>query len=171
MYWWDFASAFLLGVGLVMGRFRRKDKNKPLNGPAGGAAAQGAPGAAPGGGARGAARGKLGMWAALVLLVSSLLGTLTIVGGWAASMGSWLAVSFILAAIVLTTTSGMLVAGVVLDLKDGVPDRRTLLACICGPQIVMIALGAFLGAGVHDTLVNQIKVTQAEVFNVAQGGR
>ncbi|MEV4078921.1 hypothetical protein AB0J43_01340 [Nonomuraea fuscirosea] len=169
MYWWDFASAFLLGVGLVMGRFRRKDKNKPLSGPAGGPAAQGAPGNAPG--ARGAARGKLGMWAAFVLLASSLLGMLTIVGGWAASMGSWLSVSFILAAIVLTVTSGMLVAGVVLDLRDGVPDRRTLLACIFGPQIVMIALGAFLGAGVHDTMVTQVKHTQSEVFNVAQGGR
>ncbi|MEV1003374.1 hypothetical protein [Nonomuraea sp. NPDC050202] len=171
MYWWDFASAFLLGIGLVMGRFRRKDKNKPLNGGPAGGAAQGAPGGAPGGGGRGAARGKLGMWAAFVLLASSLLGMLTIVGGWAASMGSWLSVSFVLAAIVLTVTSGMLVAGVILDLKDGVPDRRTLLACIFGPQIVMIALGAFLGAGVHDTMVTQVKHTQSEVFNVAQGGR
>ncbi|MGR6921100.1 hypothetical protein ACU635_43250 [[Actinomadura] parvosata] len=170
MYWWDFASAFLLGVGLVMGRFRRKDKNKPLNGPAGGPAAQGAPGGAPGGG-RGAARGKLGMWAAFTLLASSLLGMLTIVGGWAASMGSWLSVSLVFAAIVLTVTAGMLVAGVILDLKDGVPDKRTLLACIFGPQIVMIALGAFLGAGVHDTMVTQVKHTQSEVFNVAQGGR
>lgn len=168
MYWWDFASAFLLGVGLVMGRFRRKDKGKALNGPAGGPAPQGPQGGAPGG--RGAPRGKLGMWAAFVLLTSSLLGMLTVVGGWSAHLGSWLSVSFVLAAIVLTTASGMLVAGVVLDLRDGVPDRRTLLACIFGPQIVMIALGAFIGAGVHDNMVNQVKKTQ-NTFISAQSGR
>ncbi|WP_188186822.1 hypothetical protein [Nonomuraea sp. SYSU D8015] len=163
MEWWDFASAFLLGVGLVMGRFRRKDKGKPLNGPAGGPVPQGAQGAPQGG--RGVPRGKLGMWAACTLLGSSLLGMLTLVGGWSASIGEWLSVSLVFAAIVLTVTAGMLVAGVILDLKDGIPDKRTLLACIFGPQIVMIMLGAFLGADVHDTMVNQVKQTQTALIS------
>lgn len=139
MEWYNILAAFALGVGLALGRFRRKDKGK------------------------GEPRGKLGIIAAIVLLVSGLSGMLTPVGGWSANLGDWLSASLVIAALFVVTAATFIGTGVVLDLKDGVPDRRTLLACIIAPQIAMIALGAAFGAEVHQEMVDRANVTKDSI--------
>lgn len=141
MAWYEILGALCLGIGLGLGRFRRKDKSKEP-------------------------RGKVGAIAAYTLLLSGLCGVLTQIGGWSATLGSWLSVSAWLAALVVIAAAGLVVTGVALDLQDRVPDKRTFLACIIGPQIAMIALGATFGAQVHSDLVNKVEVTKTSITSV-----
>jgi hypothetical protein len=141
MHWYEILGALALGIGLGLGRFRRKDKTKQP-------------------------RGKVGKIAAYTLLLSGLCGVLTQIGQWSATLGSWLSVSAWLAALTVIAAAGLVVTGVVLDMQDGVPDKRTFLACIIGPQIAMVALGAMFGASVHDEMVNKVEVTKASIVSV-----
>src|SRR5690606_14974011 len=94
--WYEILGALCLGIGLGLGRFRRKDKTKEP-------------------------RGKVGAFAAYTLLVAGICGVLTQIGGWSATLGSWLSVSAWLAALVVIAAAGLVATGVVLDLRDGVP--------------------------------------------------
>lgn len=141
MAWYEILGALCLGIGLGLGRFRRKDKTKEP-------------------------RGKIGAFAAYTLLVAGICGVLTQIGGWSATLGSWLSVSAWLAALVVIAAAGLVATGVVLDLRDGVPDKRTFLACLIGPQIAMIALGAMFGVHVHSELVTKVEVTKASITSV-----
>ncbi|MEU7891660.1 hypothetical protein AB0B45_02220 [Nonomuraea sp. NPDC049152] len=152
MEWYYIVSAVCLGFGLVFGGFRRRKKGD--------------------GESKGKPRGKMGVAAAFLLLVASFCGFLSPAGGWATSFGDWLAVSFWLAAFVLIAAASFLGAGTWLDLKDGVPDRPTLIACMVGPFLVGAALGAIWGAQIHGDIVRQVEVGKnGVVAGVEAGGR
>ncbi|WP_433426427.1 hypothetical protein ACQP1V_42885 (plasmid) [Microtetraspora malaysiensis] len=152
MAWYYIVSAVCLGFGLVFGGFRRRKKGD--------------------GESKGKPRGKLGVVAAILLLIASFCGFLSPAGGWAASFGNWLAVSFWLAAFVLIAASAFLGAGTWLDLKDGVPDRPTLIACMVGPFLIGAALGAIYGADIHSQIVQQVELGRTGlVTGVQAGGR
>lgn len=100
MAWYYVLGSICLGVGLVLAGCRRCKKGD--------------------GEKKGKPRGKLGVVAAFLLLIAGLCGYLSPAGGWASSLGDWLAVSFWLAAVVLLTSAAFLVTGTAIDLKDGV---------------------------------------------------
>ncbi|MEW1842645.1 hypothetical protein AB0392_32275 [Nonomuraea angiospora] len=140
MEWYNVLAAVFLGAGLALGKFRRKDKSK---------------GHQP--------RTKIAYAAAGTLLAAGLCGMLTPIGGWAAEVGDWLSTSVVIAALLVVTAATFIGIGVAIDLRDGVPDKKALLACIIAPQIVMIALGAIFGAQVHDDMVDRANLTQESI--------
>ncbi|MCF6467429.1 hypothetical protein FAF44_03240 [Nonomuraea sp. MG754425] len=142
MEWYNVLAAVFLGAGLALGRFRRKDKSKNFQ-----------------------PRTKIAYAAAGAMLLGGLCGMLTPIGGWSASLGDWLAEGIVIAAICVIAAAAMIVIGVVLDWQDGIPDKRTLVACIVAPQIAMIALGAIFGASVYDDMVDTANVTQESVVS------
>ncbi|MEV0236841.1 hypothetical protein [Nonomuraea sp. NPDC050786] len=146
MEWYNVLAAFFLGAGLALGKFRRKDKSK---------------GHQP--------RTKVAYGAAGALLLAGLFGMLTPVGGWSANLGEWLANSVVIAALSVIASATMIAVGVGIDLKDGVPDKRTLLACLIAPQIAMIAFGAIWGASIHTDMVNQADTTKDSVATAKVG--
>lgn len=138
MTWYYVVGPICLGFGLVFGGFRRRKKQA--------------------GETKGKPRGKMGVVAAVLLLIASGCGFLSPAGGWATSLGHWLAVSWWLAAVVLITSASFLGAGTWLDLKDGVPDRPTLIACMVGPFLIGAAAGAIWGASIHGQIVQQVEI-------------
>ncbi|MEU7857869.1 hypothetical protein [Nonomuraea sp. NPDC049141] len=140
MEWYNVLAAVFLGGGLALGKFRRKDKSK---------------GHQP--------RTKIAYAAAGALLLAGLCGMLTPIGGWSANLGDWLSGSVVIAALFVIAAATFIGIGVAIDLKDGVPDKKALLACIIAPQILMIAFGAIWGASVHKEMVKRANLTQESI--------
>lgn len=146
MIWLFIIGPFSLACGVVMARFRRKDKGEP--------------------------RKKVAVLATLLILVFSLCMFWTPLAGACVNLGAWMVETaqrggaetvFGYAVIALTSFSfGFVVLGVFRDIaKDGVADRPTFYAAAVAWAVAGIAFGVVFGPTEYDHVT--VQVMQATV--------
>jgi MFS family permease len=147
MIWLFVIGPFCLAAGLVLARFRRKDKGK------------------------GEPRKKVAVFATALILVFSLCMFWTPIAGACVNLGAWMVdtaksggVSTVFGYAVIALTSfalGLLVVGVIRDIaKDGVADRPTFIAAAVVWAVAAIAFGVVFGPTEYDRVtVDVMKAT------------
>lgn len=148
MIWLFIIGPFCLASGLILFRFRRKDKGEP--------------------------RKKVAVFAIAMVLVFSLCMFLTPLAGACVNLGAWMVetargggAETVFGYIVIALTSfsfGFVVLGVVRDItKDGVADRPTFYASAIAWAVAGIAFGVVFGPTEYDHVT--VQVMQATVAN------
>jgi MFS family permease len=148
MIWLYIIGPFCLACGMVLFRFRRKDKGEP--------------------------RKKTAVLSIVLVLVFSLCMFLTPLAGACVNVGAWMVETargggaetvFGYAVIALTSFAvGFVLLGVVRDIaKDGTADRPTFYASAFAWVVAAIAFGVVFGPTEYDQVT--VEVMQATVSN------